>query len=157
LWDYALSTQEEIADFYAARPAIPENASVASVVIESDSTRFHSAPTTQLINYLAVNKNVTVWDDYEFGHYLFPIITVRPEDRKFAFELTTSNVFNINNPDESFDDRLARLDRSLADEHERIELLVVCGKDPRVDEVVQKWYQASPVYANDTVRVLRHR
>jgi hypothetical protein len=157
LWDYALSTQTESADFYAARQAIPENASIASVVLETDSMRFHSAPTSQLINYLGINKNVTVWDNYELGHYMFPIITARPEDRKYVFELTTTNVFNINNPDESFDEKLANLDKSLADGNQRIEFLVVCGDDPRLDDVIRKWYDLDPVFANRTVRVLKHR
>ena len=157
LWDYALSTQTESAEFYAAREAIPEGSSIASVVLETDSTRFHSAPTSQLINYLGINKNVTVWDNYELGHYMFPVITARPEGRKYVFELSTTNVFNINNPEENFDEKLAGLNKSLADQNQRIGLLVVCGDDPRLDDVIQKWYDLNPVFTNRTVRVLKHR
>jgi hypothetical protein len=156
LWDYSLTTQTESADFYAARQAIPENASIASVVFDTDSMRFHSAPATQLVNYLGINRNVTIWDNYELGHYMFPVTTLRPEDRKYVFELTTTNVFNINNPDESFDEKLASLEKALADGNQRIELLVVCGNDGRLDAVLQRWYDLNPVFANRTVRVLKH-
>ena len=88
---------------------------------------------------------------------MFPVITRRPEDRKFVFELTTSNVFYLNNPDQRFDDKLKRLDRSLTDGNERINYLVLYGNDQRIDNVIFKWFDENAVYSDGEVRVLRHK
>ena len=157
LWEYAFQSDALSKSSFAAAEAIPEGSSIASVVLVKDGLRFHSFPTSQLINYIGIDRKAIVWDNYELGHYMFPVITRRPEDRKYAFELTTSNVFYLNNPDESFDEKLLKLDRSLTDGNERIKYLVVYGNDHRIDDVVSEWYDPSPLFADGEIKVLRHK
>ena len=157
LWEYAFQSDSLSRSSFVAAEAIPAGSSIASVVLVKDGLRFHSFPTSQLINYIGIDRKAIVWDNYELGHYMFPVIMRRPEDRKYAFELTTSNVFYLNNPDESFDEKLLKLDRSLTDGNERIQYLVVYGNDSRIDDVVSKWYESSPLFADGELKVLRHK
>jgi hypothetical protein len=90
LWEYALRTDWTASQFFAARDAVTNNSSMASVIILDDCLRFHSSPETQIDNYIAVGRNIIVWDNYEFGHYMFPVKTTDPDDRRFVFDLTSS-------------------------------------------------------------------
>ena len=157
LWEYTLESESLSQSSFVAARSIPEGASIASVVLVKDSLRFHSFPTSQLINYIGVDRKAIVWDNYELGHYMFPVITRQLEDRKYAFELTTSNVFYLNNPEESFDEKLTRLDKSLADGNERINYLIVYGNDARVDNVIFKWYDPIPLVSENEMKILRHK
>jgi hypothetical protein len=157
LWEYAFRSDSLSQSSFVAARAIPEGSSVASVVLVRDGLRFHSFPTSQLVNYIGIDRKAIIWDNYELGHYMFPVVTRRPGDRKYVFELTTSNVFYLNNPDQRFDDKLIKLDRSLTDGNERINYLVLYGNDQRIDNVIFKWFDESAVYSDGEVRVLRHK
>lgn len=156
-WDYSLTADAESREFMTAREAIPENSSIASIVLVENGLRFHSTPTAQLNNYLGINKNVIVWDDYELGHYMFPVAMAKTEDQNFVFEFTTSNVFYLNNTLENFDERLSKLSTSLAVGHDRIKYLVVYGADPRLVGVLEKWFEPEPIYARGKIQVFQNR
>ena len=122
-----------------------------------DNLRFHSQPVTQLNNYLGFGKNVIVWDNYEAGHYLFPIIAKNPEDKKFIFDLTTSNVFSLNNPSENFDEKLSKLDLLFSNYPQKIKTLIVWGTDERVETVLKKWFESQPFFENGHIRMFHSK
>ena len=154
LWDYSISSDAETREFINARQVIPEGASVASVVVLEDPLRFHAAPVAQSTNYLGVGRNVIVWDNYELGHYMFPIVTKSPSDKEFVFGLTTSNLFYLKDAKDNFDNKLNDLDAVLTSNHDRIDYIVVYGDRPRLSVVLGKWYDLHPIYQSGPVRVL---
>jgi hypothetical protein len=156
LWEYARSADAEAREFISARETIPEKASIASVVVVPDLPRFHSMPSTQLNNYVGIGRDIVVWDNYELGHYMFPVVLRDRGDKEFVFEFTTSNVFYLNNPREDFDLTLPKLQSSLAHGHQRIDYMLVFGDDARLWPILQQWFEAAPVFENGRVRVFKH-
>jgi len=157
LWDYSLQTNAEAKEFLSAQTVISPDEKTASVVLVEDGLRFHSLPMTQLSNYLGIEKKAIVQDNYEIGHYLFPIIAKNPSDKQFAFDLTTSNVFILNKPDEKFDDKSVKLDLLLSNNREKIQTLIVWGKNPQIEAVLFKWFESAPIFENGKVRVFRQK
>ncbi|MBS1793984.1 MAG: hypothetical protein JSS81_09025 [Acidobacteria bacterium] len=157
LWDYALRTDREAHLYMEAARALPEGERIASVVVLEDGRRFHSLPMTQMSSYLGIGRNVVVLDNYEAGHYLFPVVARQAEDKQFIFDLTTSNVYTLNNPDEKFDEKLARLDAVLSRNQGRITTLVLWGRNPKVESTVGRWFAPTPYFENGSVRLFHAR
>lgn len=157
IWDYSLQTNREAKEFIAAKSLILENDSIASVVILKDGLRFHSLPMSQMNNYLGFNESVIVWDNYEAGHYLFPIIAKSANDKSFVLNLTASNVFTLNNSTENFEEKLGKLDSLLSANHGKLKTLLVWGKDARVEKVLFKWFEIEPEFQTENVRIFHHR
>ncbi len=157
LWEYSLHTNAQAKEFLSAQSVISPDEKMASVVFVEDGLRFHSLPTTQLSNYLGIEKKAIVRDNYEIGHYLFPIIAKNSIDKQFTFDLTTSNVFILNKPDEKFDDKSVKLDLLLSNNREKIQTLIVWGKNPQIEAVLFKWFKSEPVFENGNVRVFHQK
>ena len=157
LWEYSLRTNLEAKEFLAAQSAIAENDSIASIVILDEGLRFHSLPMAQMNNYLGFGKNITVWDNYELGHYLFPVVAKNPTDKQFIFDLITSNSFTLNNPSEKFEEKIAKLDTNLSANHSKITTLLVWGKDSRIETVLNKWFETQPFFENGRLRLFHRK
>ncbi len=157
LWEYSLQTNAQAKEFLSAQSVISSDDRLASVVLVEDGLRFHSLPMTQLSNYLGIEKKAIVQDNYEIGHYLFPIVAKNSIDKQFIFELTQHNAFSLNNPGQNFDEKLSKLDSCLADNNPKIKTLLVWGKNARVETVLSKWFEPEPIFENGRMRVFRHK
>lgn len=157
LWDYSLGTNREAEEFLSVREQISETDSLASVIIMPDVMHFHSSPMLNLNLLVGINKNVIVWDNYELGYYIFPIVAKTESDRQFIRRLTESNGFGLNNPVENFAEKLGKLDSALEANHDKIETMLVWGNEPRVQAVLNKWFESEPFFENRRVRLFRHK
>lgn len=154
-WDYSIAASRATSDFMAARQSIPENVSIASVGFVDDALRYHASPTAQAVNYLGVNKDVIVWDNYELGHYLFPVVTRRPADKDFVYGLSGSNVLYSNYSKDEAERKIENLDAILTQNHDKIDFLVTYGDERMFSRVVGKWYDRTPIFESGGVRVLK--
>ena len=157
LWDYAYRADQSVDEFSTAQSAITDVDSIASIEIIEDGSRFHSIPEPHLGLVTSVGKNTFVLDNYEIGHYLFPVITKDLADRQFVRELAASHMFFLNGPESAFDQTLERLDRILATDHQRFTKIILWGNNDRVESILAKWFDQRPVFENGRVKVLRHR
>jgi len=155
LWDYALQTNTEAKEFISAQNVLAPDDRLASVVLVEYGLRFNSTPTAMMSNYLGIEPNRIIWDNYEIGHYLFPVVAKNAEDKRFIFDLTRNSAFALNNPNQKFDERLAELDSCLTENHQKIRTFFVWGKEAHVEAVLNKWFE--PFFENGRVRVFRHR
>ena len=155
LWEYALFADNETASFIAARDSIPEGAAIASVVFDDREEKFRVLPLGQLDNLIGVGRNVFVWDNYELGHNLFPVIAIKPEDSLLAYALWSSNAFSRNEPKSFFDQKLMNLGSSLRSGKDRIDFLLVYNADQRITEIVEENFASDLVYANGNMRILK--
>ncbi|HVE58153.1 MAG TPA: hypothetical protein VNB22_15075, partial [Pyrinomonadaceae bacterium] len=114
-------------------------------------------PMPMMNNYLGIEQNRLVWDNYEIGHYLFPILAKNSADKQFVFDFTQNNAFTLNNPDQNFDIKLSKLEACLAENNQKIKTLLVWGKDSRVEAVLNEWFEPQPIYENGRMRVFRHK
>lgn len=157
VWDYAVRTDAEAREFLSAREQIPDAAAIASVVVLEDVFHFHSSPMLNLNLLNGINRNNFVWDNYEIGYYIFPIIAKSEPERQFIHSLTASNGFAMNNPQENFDEKLAKLDSTLEANHGKIDIMLVWGNDGRISGVLNKWFETQPYFENGRVRLFRHK
>lgn len=156
MWEYSFRTNEETKDFIEVSKFIGDRQTIASVVFIEDALRFHSVPVPQMTNYLGIGKDVIVLDNYEMGHYLFPVVTRDPEAKRFAFDLIRSNFVELNNPREGFDENLAGLDTCLAENSGKIDIMLLWGRNEQVENILRKSFDAQPFFESGRIRLF-HR
>jgi hypothetical protein len=158
LWEYSLFSNNLAKDLVAAQSSVQENTRLVSVSIQEDGLRYHSQPTGQMDNYLGIGgKNVQVWDNYEIGHYLFPIVAKDISHRQFVLGYTGSNVFALNDKSVNFEEKLSKLEALLEANSNKIDVLLVWGKDARVEAILNRWFESEPYFQSGEVRLFRRR
>ena len=132
----------------------------AAIIIADGVPRFHADPISQLNCYNGVGTDNIIWDNYEFGHYLFTLITKNIDDRHFIHEFTSSNYLRLSDagdPFESFEAKLGRINSSLESYNDRIETIALWGRDPRVEAIIYKWFETEPYFENGKLRLFHHK
>jgi len=157
IWDYGRHTSPVVEEFSIAQSAVDDNDRVASIEVIEDGMRFHSVPEPQLGLLTSIGKSTLVLDNYEVGHYLFPVITKSVEDRQFIRRVSVSHAFVLNGSQKDFEETLALLDDLLVTNHQKFTKIILWGRDPRVENVLYKWFDQEPVLESGRVRVLRPR
>jgi len=155
LWEYSLRTDREAKIFLSARNALSGSSKLAATIVFEDSAKFSSFPLSEINNFHGFEKNRVIWDNYELGHYLFPVVAKRAEDKGFVLDLTQNNVFVFENSNVNFDVRLAKLETCFAENNQKIDALTVWGANERVEAVLSRWFE--PTFENGKIRVFRHK
>ncbi|MGQ0542144.1 MAG: hypothetical protein ACT4O9_09895 [Blastocatellia bacterium] len=157
LWDYAIRTDDMAREYYAANSVIRDQERIASVTIINDSMKFHSLPSTQMNNFHRIGRNITVWDNYEIGHFLFPIKAKTEPDKQFVLDLTSSNAFLIYYPSQNFRERILRFESLISNDGGRIDALFVWGRNQELDNVLEKYFKIEPDFESANLRLLRRK
>jgi hypothetical protein len=77
--------------------------------------------------------------------------------RKFVLEYTGNSAFPLNDKSVDFAARLAKLESLLAANNEKIDVILVWGKDARVEAVLSRWFENEPYFESGELRLFRHR
>lgn len=160
LWEYALNSDKQSKVFMSAGELLRKSPASGTITIADGTPRFHADPIPQLNCYNGIGADNIIWDNYEFGHYLFPLITKNINDRHFIHEFTSSNYLSLNGADDQFgtlDVKLGRLNSSLETYNDRIETIALWGRDPRVEALIYKWFEAEPYFENGNLRLFHHK
>jgi hypothetical protein len=112
---------------------------------------------TGMGNYLGIGRDIAVWNNYEIGHRLFPIVAKNDADRRFMFEFPSAAVNLSSNSGESLDEKLLKMESALETYHDKINILLIWNSDPLVEPVFAKWFAPEPFYSNGQIRLFRHR
>lgn len=156
LWEYAWRTNNLGREYLAAERAIENTDSLGSIVLIEDGCRFRSNPLTSINPLLGVGKNTRVWDNYEIGYYLFPVIARNPADRQFVLDFSENSDINLCNAIE-IDGKFSQLDYLLNTHHDKIKVMLVWNGDERVKNLLTEWYAEKPYFQNGRVALFRHR
>lgn len=156
VWEYALWANETGQEYLSARPAIADTDSLGSIVLVADGCRFRSNPLANINPLLGVGKNTRVWDNYEIGYYLFPVIARDSRERQIVFDFRESNAIDLCNPSE-IDEKFTKLDSFLHQHHDKIKVMAVWNGDERVSALLREWYDDKPFFQNGRVALFRHR
>lgn len=156
-WEFSLKTNRDAQDYYSVSSVLTEQDSVFPVLLSGENKRFHSLPMTGMGNYLGIGRKVQVWNNYEIGHKLFPIVAKNEADRRLMFDFPSAAVNLSNNPQDNLNVKLSKLETALADHHDRITILLIWDSDPAVEAVFAKWFESEPFYTRGRVRLFRHR
>ena len=157
LFEYTLYADTRAREFLSVRDHIPNGVSIASVVSVSEPARFSPIPEGQLVAYLGIYRNIWVSDNYEIGHYLFPLVAADVEERRFVHELVQVTAIDLADPREDPDREIQKLDSVLSKYHDRLDLIVVWDAHPRVTAVLNKWFESEPYFVNGRVALYRHQ
>jgi hypothetical protein len=152
VWEYAIRSDRDAAEYLSAEPHLENGSTMTALVFDDTARRFSSNPISSLDNYFAIGGDVFVWDNYEFGHYLFPVVLKNDADRRFAFDYTSSNTYDL-----SGDEKLAKLTSVFSNDHERIDTLLVWGSNDKLEPAFKPYFESEPYFANGRVRLCRHR
>ena len=152
LSEYARQSDRDAREYVSANAHIPDGTSLAALRLDPAPKRFSSNAISSLDNYFAINRDILVWDNYEFGHYLFPVVLRSEDDRRFAIDYTSSNTYDL-----SDDEKLARVSSVFERDHKRIGTLLVWGSDPKVETVFRPYFESEPYFVNGRVRLFRHK
>ena len=156
VWEYAFYAEGMAAEYVTSQQALTEGDSIVTIAIVEDGLRLHSMPEPQFSMLNGMGRNIVVWDNYELGHYLFPLVTNNDDDRAFVWNLANSHAIS-RDPRESVPELIAKLDRTLAAHNGKVTKVIFWRRNEMVENVVYKWFDPNPIFENGRVRVLKHR
>lgn len=155
LWEYSLHADRVGKEYTEVARSLPTEGTIAQITVVNDARRFYAQPTTMINNFSGIGRNLLVWDNYELGHYLFPVIMRRPEDKEFIYDLTRNSALRTDVPADGIAEKIVNLDSVLANDGGRIEILMVWGQNPDLDSVVGKYFAAEPISRTENIRIFR--
>ncbi|MEO6324021.1 MAG: hypothetical protein ABIT01_02190 [Thermoanaerobaculia bacterium] len=156
-WEYALRSSVDAREVLAVGDIVGKEPSLASVIVLEDGRRFHSNPAAQMSNFLAIGRRTIVWDNYELGYDLFPVVAARPEDRAFILAFTSVSVFDQEEASADAEARFSKLEACLSANHEKIATILLWRRDSRVEALLARWYESEPFVTRGRVRLFRRR
>jgi hypothetical protein len=156
LWEYSFYADSVGREYLSAKEKIGNNDSIGSILLMKNSCRYKSNPLTNINVLNGIGKNTRVWDNYELGYYLFPVIALNQSDKDFIYNFRESNAFELCDANEKMDEKLARLTTLLELNNEKIGVMVVWGKDERIEAFLKKWYK-EPFFQNERVSIYAHQ
>ncbi len=157
LWDYARQGSRDATEFLVLGEALEGRESVASVIVLENGLRFHSNPIAEFSNFLGVGRRTVVWDNYQIGYNLFPVVARDPADRRFVFDLTSANVLDEADPLPVWDAKIAKLATFFEANHARIANILVWRRNAQVETVLGRWYEAEPFFEHGRGRLYKSR
>ncbi|HEX6278579.1 MAG TPA: hypothetical protein VFZ49_01070 [Pyrinomonadaceae bacterium] len=157
LWEYAIVHNKEFAEFMPIREQVKDGERVASAMVFEEQLRFHPSPLQRISSLLAIGRDVVVWDSYEFGHYYFPVVAASAEDRRTIRDFSVTNIIRPNYSDESFDVGIANFAQQLEANRDKIDVMIVRGRNPRVDAELLRWFGPEPFYESANYRLFHKK
>ncbi len=156
IWEYSLSANSVSQQFLLANQEIKPNESFGSILLIENGCRFKPIPETSLSPLLGIGKTGKVWDNYEIGYYIFPIVAKDSAEKQFSFEFRDCNTYILCNP-ENISDKIAKLDSLLQLHHSKFDVMLVFGNDERINRIIKNWFEEKPYYQTGNLRLFRHK
>lgn len=157
LLEYSVTSSKAATEYFVVRNAIPPNDTLAAVNLIDGPPRFHSIPEGQWDGYFGFEQRLTILDNYELGHDLFPVVMKKYPNRNTARDLASANLIYTVKGAENFDKQLRALSGALSKHNQKIDTLIIWGRNRAVDDVVQKWFGPEPYFENGNVRLLHRK
>lgn len=149
VWDYARESDRTAGLLASARDAVGTGRRVATLLVDIRG-RWRANPLLHADNLLGVGTGNVIWSNYETSHYYFPI-QFRPDlARPPAADLEAVAI-----RDDDPDARAAMWAELMGRSADAVDVLVVWGRDPRLDALNDRWFE--PVAERGPVRVFRRR
>lgn len=157
IWEYAFFAEKRAESFLAAKSQIGQDESLGSVIFVSGEGRFRSMPTPNLSPILGIGKSGPVWDNYELGYYLFPVVSPTREQKTFVAEFREVSTYNLDDPKEDLEGKLKRLEILLETENQRFSTLLVWNGRPEFDSIRTRWFDSEPYFVSGDLKLYRHK
>jgi hypothetical protein len=151
VWDYALYANRVVGAFWKAEPHVGRRQRLGSLMLDLRGP-YRVNPLLHIDTMLGVGTGNVVWSNYESAHYYFPV-QVRP-----GLHNPPVGAFEDISIDDSPQDaarRASHWSELLEQYHPQIDVLVIRGRDGRLDAITEHWYETT--YEDEDVRVMRRR
>lgn len=157
LWDYSRFSDAVGREFVSVQSVVTGSEGVASLTVIDDPLRYPAVPTSMVGNLNGIGRNQIVWDNYELGHYVFPVVLKRQEDKDFVYHLTRNSVFLTHDSKDQISEKLMEIDSAFQSDKGRIQKLLVWGKLSELDEVLVKYFDMEPLRYSENIRILQRK
>lgn len=157
VFEYAQFADGLAKQLQPVKQVIEENQSFGSIIINRDGCKFKPIPRSNLTTFISIDRNNKVWDNYELGYYLFPVVAKNDADSQFIYDFRESNTFDYCDPQEQFDSKINNLKELMPIMQSRFDVLLVWGKDDRIEPMIGEFFEAVPFYQNGDVRLFKSR
>jgi hypothetical protein len=155
LFEYSTHSDAVNREFIAAQSSFPDFGGIASITVIDKPLRYQSLPEISVNNLNGIGRDLIVWDNYELGYYLFPVVAKRPADKEFVYLLTQNITLLTKVAEPRIEEKLAELDQLFNDP--RIEVLMVWGGIPELDTILLRHFEDEPYYRSQNIRLFRRR
>jgi hypothetical protein len=153
LAEYSAYSDTVSREFVSAQSSLPDTGGLASITVIGKPPRHQPIPEITIDNLHGIGTNVIVWDNYELGYYLFPVVAKRPTDKDFVYSFTQNSTLFTEDPGTAA--KLVVLDQLLTDS--RIDTLMVWGGFQELDLMLQKHFEAEAYYRSENIRLFKRR
>ncbi len=157
LWEFSSSTNKVAENYLSAKPFINDTDKLVSIVMIENGCRYKANPLTNLNPLLGIGKNTRIWDNYELGYYLFPVVIKNKDEQQFIFDLRQSNAINVCDKGENVTEKLNNLEELFQQHHNKFTVLLVWNGDERIKPIISEWFEEEPFYIKDKVKLYRHK
>jgi hypothetical protein len=153
VWTYALESERTAGAFWRARALVGHGQRVATLLLRLKLPgQPRSNPLLHADCLLGIGTGNVIWNNYETRHYYFPVQFRAGFDRPDAGEL---EAIAFQDDPRDLSARAEHWERLLARHHAAIDVLVVWGREPRLDAITGRWFR--PVAEDGLLRILRHQ
>lgn len=155
LYDYTTHSDAVSREFIAAQSSFPETGGIASITVVDKPPKYQSLPEITVNNLNGIGRKLIVWDNYELGYYLFPVVAKRAADKEFVYAFTQNSTLLTKVHEPRIEEKLAVLDQLFGDP--RIDILMIWGDLQGPDLVRSKHFEAEPFYRSQNIRIFKRR
>jgi hypothetical protein len=156
VWDYSLRTDRLAKEFLSAADHLRADDSLASVITIEDNGPFKAMPVVNLTPFIGIGKIGPVWDNYEFGYYLFPVVARDIEARRFVYDLRLANTLELYKDDERTA-KMTKLEQVFDVGNQRIDVLLVWNEQPDLEQLRSRWFESEPYYRSGNIALYRRK
>ncbi len=154
VFNYIFQTNKKASNFMQAKKYLSEGDTVATILILTENDlRFSSNPLAQINNINGIGINILIWDNYEFGHYLFPVVANTTQNRKIRHEFITSNVIDPKIEKTTLLKKIRSVNFVVADQKNDIDKIIIYGKDTEIENDLNFIKESTILYSDQYLSV----
>lgn len=157
LWEYSLRYDREVAEFLPVTKTLADGERFASVMVFDEQLRFHPSPTQRIGSLAGIEKDIVAWDTYEAGYYFFPLVAKDLNEREAIRTYSSSNIIRPRSVEEKFEVAERLFSEQLAANRDKIDVLMVYGRNEVIDSLVRESFGPEPFYETANFRLFRRK
>jgi hypothetical protein len=157
IWDYGAFSNRQAGYVMQAQPFVRDGGQIG-YVLAGEPGPFRINPLLNLGNMLGTGSDTVVLNNYGPAYYYFPLKFKNDRTRDRSLRLHGVNtLFASSDAKERVERNPSLWANPMGDLQKEIDLLVLVGSSPRIEEVNESWFAKEPIFEGNNVRVFKHR
>jgi hypothetical protein len=155
VWEVALGSSKFSQEFLDARSHVGTGRRIGTLLIDPPH------PSPPILGHfdmiLGVDTQNIVWHNYETTQHVFPLTYRHETSSALSKAIGTLGQARWSFNSASRQDLIDQWARLVSQYHDKIDVLVVWGRDPELDRINSAWYGPEPVFEKGAIRVFLNR